>query len=43
MEWHDEAGQGFRSYDNENWKFGPGGLMRCRIASINDLPIAPAD
>jgi uncharacterized protein len=38
-EWHDDAGQWFRSYGNENWEFGPDGLMRRRLASINDLPI----
>lgn len=40
---HDEAGNWFRSYGNENWEFDDGGLMRRRIASINDLPIAEAD
>jgi nuclear transport factor 2 (NTF2) superfamily protein len=39
-EWHDDAGQWFRSYGNENWAFDGDGLMRRRIASINDLPIA---
>ena len=38
-EWHDEAGRWFRSYGNENWEFDPNGLMRRRIASINDVPI----
>lgn len=38
-EWHDESGQWFRSYGNENWEFDKHGLMRRRIASINDLPI----
>ncbi len=38
-EWHDTAGQWFRSYGNENWEFDDDGLMRLRIASINDLPI----
>ena len=38
-EWHDDGGQHFRSYGNENWEFGDDGLMRVRIASINDLPI----
>jgi uncharacterized protein len=42
-EWHDEAGQWYRSYGNENWEFDPQGLMRRRIASINDLPIALAE
>jgi nuclear transport factor 2 (NTF2) superfamily protein len=38
-EWHDDSGQWFRSYGNENWEFDEHGLMRRRIASINDLPI----
>ncbi len=38
-EWHDDSGRWFRSYGNENWEFAPNGLMRQRIASINDLPI----
>ena len=38
-EWHDGAGQWFRSYGNENWEFADNGLMAVRIASINDLPI----
>jgi nuclear transport factor 2 (NTF2) superfamily protein len=38
-EWHDDAGQWFRSYGNENWEFDADGLMARRIASINDLPI----
>ena len=42
-EWHDDAGQWFRSYGNELWEFAESGLMRRREASINDLPIAPAD
>jgi nuclear transport factor 2 (NTF2) superfamily protein len=42
-EWRDDSGSWFRSYGNENWQFSPEGLMAVRIASINDLPIAPAD
>ena len=42
-EWHDDSGNWFRSYGNENWEFDAEGLMRLRIASINDLPIAAAD
>lgn len=42
-EWHDDSGQWFRSYGNENWEFTDAGLMRRRFASINDLPIATAD
>ncbi len=38
-EWHDDSGQWFRSYGNENWEFDEGGYMKRRIASINDLPI----
>jgi nuclear transport factor 2 (NTF2) superfamily protein len=38
-EWHDDAGNWFRSYGNENWEFDDNGLMRMRFASINDLPI----
>jgi len=39
-EWHDAAGQWFRSYGNENWEFNELGLMQRRFASINDLAIA---
>jgi len=39
-EWHDDSGNWFRSYGNENWEFDERGLMRLRLASINDLPIA---
>ena len=39
-EWHDDSGHWYRSYGNENWEFDEQGLMRRRIASINDLPIA---
>ena len=42
-EWHDDSGNWFRSYGNENWEFDHDGLMRRRIASINDAPIAPAE
>jgi len=38
-EWHDDSGQWFRSYGNENWEFNEQGLMKKRFASINDLPI----
>jgi hypothetical protein len=41
-EWHDARGAWFRSYGNENWEFDEQGLMRRRIASINDLPITEA-
>jgi nuclear transport factor 2 (NTF2) superfamily protein len=41
-EWHDDSGQWFRSYGNENWEFDAEGYMRRRVASINDLPIKEA-
>ncbi len=42
-ECHDDSGHWFRSYGNENWEFDELGLMRLRIASINDLPIQGED
>jgi len=42
-EWHDDSGNWFRSYGNENWEFDAHGLMRRRLASINDLPITEAE
>lgn len=42
-EWRDDSGNWFRSYGNENWEFDEHGLMRLRIASINDLPISASD
>jgi len=42
-EWHDDSGSWFRSYGNENWEFDEFGLMRRRIASINDLPIKESE
>jgi uncharacterized protein len=42
-EWHDDSGNWFRSYGNENWEFNDDGLMRLRLASINDLPIKESD
>ncbi|EFV13029.2 DUF1348 family protein [Segniliparus rugosus] len=42
-EWHDDSGNWYRSYGNENWQFGPDGLMTHRHACINDLPIAEAE
>jgi nuclear transport factor 2 (NTF2) superfamily protein len=41
-EWHDDSGHWFRSYGNDNWEFDEQGLMRLRIASINDLPSTQA-
>lgn len=42
-EWHDDSGQWFRSYGNENWEFNAQGFMTRRFASINDLPIAESE
>ncbi|WP_457313031.1 nuclear transport factor 2 family protein [Sphingomonas sp. UYAg733] len=42
-ECHDANGQWFRAYGNENWEFDAHGLMRRRIASINDLPITAGE
>lgn len=42
-EWHDDDGQWWRSYGNENWEFADDGEMQRRIASINDVAILAAD
>ena len=42
-EWHDQDGQWWRSYGNENWEFDEHGLMRRREASINDVAITAAE
>lgn len=42
-EWHDDSGNWFRAYGNENWEFDENGYMRHRIASINDLPIRESE
>lgn len=42
-EWHDDSGQWYRSYGNEQWEFAANGLMQRREASINDLPIQESD
>lgn len=42
-EWHDDSGNWFRSYGNENWEFDDNGLMRNRYACINDLPIQASE
>jgi nuclear transport factor 2 (NTF2) superfamily protein len=42
-EWHDDAGQWYRSYGNELWEFDERGLMARRYASINDAPIQEAE
>ncbi len=39
-EYHDDSGQWFRAYGNENWQFNAAGLMELRFASINEHPIA---
>jgi uncharacterized protein len=42
-EFHDDSGNWYRAYGNEQWEFDPDGLMRRREASINDVPISEAD
>lgn len=42
-EWHDEKRQWYRSYGTELWEFDDRGLMRRRVASINDAPIAESE
>jgi uncharacterized protein len=42
-EWHNDAGEWFRAYGNENWEFAENGLMMRRFASINDLQISAID
>ena len=42
-EWHDDSGQWYRSYGNENWEFAENGLMAKRFASINDMRITEAE
>ena len=42
-EWHDDSGNWYRSYGNENWQYNDDGLMRMRFACINDLPIKESD
>ena len=42
-EWHDDSSNWYRSYGVELWEFDESGLMRRRIASINDAPIAPSE
>lgn len=42
-EWHDDSGNWFRSYGNENWEFDADGLMKKRYASINDRPILSSE
>ena len=42
-EWHDDSGNWFRSYGNENWEFDQHGLMANRFACINDMPIKDSE
>lgn len=42
-EWHDDSGNWFRSYGNENWEFGANGLMERRFSCINDMPIKESE
>ncbi len=42
-EYHDDSGQWFRAYGNENWQFDAAGLMEARFASINEHPITEAE
>jgi nuclear transport factor 2 (NTF2) superfamily protein len=42
-EYHDDSGNWFRTYGNENWEFAEDGLLRARHASINEHPIAEAE
>ncbi len=42
-EWHNDSGNWFRSYGNENWEFDENGLMLQRLASINDLSITESE
>nr|WP_249212970.1 MULTISPECIES: nuclear transport factor 2 family protein [unclassified Tatumella] len=42
-EWHDDSGNWFRSYGNENWEFDNNGLMTNRYACINDMPIKESE
>ena len=42
-EWHNDSGEWYRAYGNENWEFAENGLMMRRFASINDLPIQESE
>ena len=42
-EWHDDSGNWFRTFGNENWEFDDKGLMQRRFACLNDMPITEAD
>jgi len=42
-EWHDDSGNWFRTFGNENWEFDENGLMQRRFACLNDMPIQEAE
>jgi hypothetical protein len=42
-EWHDDAGNWFRTFGNENWEFDEHGLMQRRYACLNDMPIKESE
>lgn len=42
-EWHDDSGNWFRTFGNENWEFDENGLMQRRYACLNDMPILAAE
>ena len=42
-EYHDDSGEWFRAYGNENWQFDAAGLMELRFASINEHPITETE
>jgi nuclear transport factor 2 (NTF2) superfamily protein len=42
-EWHDDAGNWFRTFGNENWEFDENGLMQRRYACLNDMPILASE
>ncbi len=42
-EWHDSAGQWYRTHGNEHWEFDDAGLMRRRDMNANDYPIKESE
>jgi len=42
-EWHDDSGNWFRTFGNENWEFDEEGLMQRRFACLNDMPIQASE
>lgn len=42
-EWHDEAGQWYRTHGNEHWEFDADGFMCRRDMSANDILISADD